>query len=164
MGKDTTKGRRLMSSDTTANVGRRAVADYLRDAYPDARAKRIARDHNISVRQAERYLAARSLPDGFLFSMAKTHGWDFVRQVFAPICGAAAPSAVAARIQAAEAVARAAHEHAEVLKREAIASLGGAWFGARGTGAGVVEQADGGAGAEGDATGAVTRGASGGRR
>lgn len=76
-----------MTACTAESVGRKGVAEYLRNSYADARAKRIARDLNVSPGQAERYLAAKSCPSWLLFSMAKTHGWDFVREVFEPLCG-----------------------------------------------------------------------------
>lgn len=97
----TTKGRRIVSAVATQYGGAR-VAAFLRQAYPDARAKRIARDFDVSERQGERWLAGELPTTAQLAKMAGKLGWRFWHSVGEAFIGHADPGAVLARIEATE--------------------------------------------------------------
>lgn len=116
---------RNMPARTAFFDGSERVAEYLRNSYPDARAKRIARALNISPGQAERYLAAESCPAWLLFALAKTDGWDFVRYVFEPLCGSSKEDVADRLLARVEAHAHANREIIREAVREAVAVVHG---------------------------------------
>ena len=58
------------------------VAAWLRQVYPDARAKRIGRDFDVSEATAKRWLSGVRPTSDYLNAMTARWGWRFTQMVF----------------------------------------------------------------------------------